>query len=202
MSQPVEHLRESDKYFNKLSPFFMETELEEIKAAYAFSKYGHRNQTRDTGGRYFDHPKEVSLIIFDDLNIKYDWRVIVIALLHDISEDQHILTERRIRINFKDLVAKGVKFVTKDEHSKSVFFPRLFECGQWRPMLVKLADRIHNMRTLGDCSQEKQKNQVKETREYYFRLCDIAEKIIPKKYALAVVYARIELERLCKKYES
>lgn len=196
----MEIQRESVLYLKKLSPYFTERDIEEIQTAYAFSKYGHRNQERDNGGRYFDHPKAVSLIIFDDFNIKFDWRVIVIALLHDISEDQYLLTERRIWINFKDQVTQGVKFVSKDENSKEIFFPRLFSCNQWRPMIVKIADRIHNMRTLNVCSVEKQKKQVKETREYYFQLCDIVEKIIPKKYQSAVLYAREELDRLCKNY--
>ncbi len=193
--------RESVKYFKRLAPYFTERDLEEIRTAYAFSKYGHKNQLRDNGERYFDHPKAVSLIIFDDFNIKYDWRALVIALLHDIVEDQYLLTERRIWINFKDQVTQGVKFVSKDENSKSIFFPRLFGCGQWRPMIVKLADRIHNMRTLGNCTQEKKLKQVKETREYYFKLCDITEKTIPKNYRHAVTYARKELDRLCKLYE-
>lgn len=197
----MEHERESVKYFERLGPYFTERDLEEIRTAYAFSKYGHRNQERENGERYFDHPKAVSLIIFDEFNIKYDWRALVIALLHDIVEDQYLLTERRIWINFKDQVTQGVKFVSKDENSKGIFFPRLFGCGQWRPMIVKLADRIHNLRTLEECSSEKKKKQVKETREYYFELCDIAEKTIPKKYRHAVVFARQEIDRLCKLYE-
>lgn len=193
----MERERESVLYTKKFSPYFTERDLEEIKTAYAFSKYGHRNQERDGGGRYFDHPKAVSLIIFDEFGIRFDWRVIVIALLHDIVEDQYLLTERRIWINFKDQVAQGVKFVSKDEESKGLFFSRLFLCGQWRPMVVKLADRIHNMRTLSDCTIEKQKKQKEETRQFYFELCDIAEKTIPKKYKHAITFARQELQRHC-----
>ncbi len=197
----MEQARESVIYINKLSPYFPERDLEEIRTAYAFSKYGHRNQTRDDGSRYFDHPKAVSLIIFDDFEIRFDWKVLVIALLHDISEDQYLLTERRIWINFKTVVVQGVKFGSKDEHSKDVFFPRLFACNQWRPMIVKLADRIHNMRTLGVCAPQKQRKQVEETKKYYFKLCDVAEKRIPKQYRHSITYARKELTRLCELYE-
>lgn len=197
----MEHTRESVKYLKRLSPYFTERDIEEIKTAYTFSKYGHIKQTRENGEPFFNHPKAVSFIIFDDFDIKFDWRVIAIALLHDIVEDQHILTERRIWINFKDQVTQGVKFISKDENSRGIFFFRLFSCNQWRPMIVKLADRIHNLRTLAECSVEKQQKQVKETREFYFQLCDIAEKTVPKKYRHAVVYARKELDRLCKKYE-
>ena len=197
----MEKERESVLYLKKLRPYFTERDIEEIKTGYAFSKYGHRNQTRDSGERYFDHPKEVSLIVFNDFDVKFDWKVIVIALLHDIVEDQYLLTERRIWINFKSIVAQGVKFVSKDEDSKEVFFPRLFSCNQWRPMVVKLADRIHNMRTLDTCALEKQKKQVEETQKYYFQLCDISGKTIPKQYRHAIVYARAELNRLCELYD-
>jgi len=198
---PMEHPRRSEKYFSHLSPYFLETDMEEIRAGYTFSKYGHRNQTRDSGERYFDHPKAVSLIVFDDFGIKFDWRIIVITLLHDIVEDQYILTERRIKINFGRIVAEGVKFMTKDEDSKSVFFERLLLCGQWRPIVGKLADRIHNLRTLDDGTPEKKRKQIKETREYYFKLCDAAEKCIPSKYKKAIQYARDELTKLCDRLE-
>lgn len=191
---------ESVLYLKKLSPYFTERDIEEIKTGYGFSEYGHRNQKRDNGVPYFDHPKAVSLIVFDDFAVKFDWKVIVIGLLHDIVEDQHLLTERRIWINFKSVVAQGVKFVSKDENSKEVFFPRLFSCNQWRPMVVKIADRIHNLRTLDECSASKQREQVIETRQYYFQLCDIAERTVPKQYRHAIVYARAELHRLCEQY--
>lgn len=199
--QPMEKMRGSEVFFNRMSPFFVEKDMEEIRTAYMFSKYGHREQTRDDGSRYFDHPKAVALVIFDDFEIRFDWRIIVIALLHDIREDQHILTERRIDINFKKTVAYGLKFVTKDEHSKPIFFERLKSCRMWRPMIAKLADRIHNLRTLDDCSPEKRKRQVEETRDEYFSLCDAAERVTPKKFRHAIAYARKELDRLCSLHE-
>lgn len=198
----METVRASTAYFNRMSSYFVEKDMEEIRTAYAFSKYGHKTQERDDGTRYFDHPKAVSLIIFDDFRIRFDWRVIVIALLHDIPEDQYMITERRIDINFKKLVAYGIKFVTKDEHSKPIFFERLKECGMWRPMIVKLADRIHNLRTLENSTLEKKRKQIKETREEYFAICDAAEKKVPKNFRYAVTYAREELERLCTLYEA
>lgn len=201
MTQSVENPRQSARYFSTLAPYFKETDMEEIRTAYAFSKYGHRNQTRDDGGRYFDHPKAVSLVVFKDFGIKFDWRVIVIALLHDIVEDQFLLTERRIEINFKRTVAEGVKFMTKDAESKTVYFERLFACHQWRPMVGKLADRIHNLRTLETCPPEKKRKQIKETRENFFMLCNVTEKHIPLQYKKAVTYARQELQRLCDMHE-
>ena len=72
----MEHQRESEIYFHHVGPYLIERDLEEVRTAYAFSKYGHRNQVRDDGSRYFDHPKAVSLVIFDDFGIRFDWRVL------------------------------------------------------------------------------------------------------------------------------
>ena len=191
----------AETYFNHLSPWFTETDMEEIHAAYSFSEWGHQNQLRDDGTPYFEHPKAVSLIIFDVLNVKRDWRIVVAALIHDIREDQgRFLTERRIQINFQKSTAMTIKFVSKDEHSKEIFMPRLKNCDDWRAILLKLADRIHNMRTLNKCTREKQARQVEETREHFFELCDVLDKIIPKKYRHAVNIARTELKMLCDKY--
>jgi guanosine-3',5'-bis(diphosphate) 3'-pyrophosphohydrolase len=197
MPASVETLRESEKYFKQLSPYFQEIDMEEIRTGYAFSKYGHRNQERRTGERYFDHPKAVSLIIFNEFEIRFDWRVMVIALLHDIIEDQYLLTERRIKINFGKLVAEGVKFMSKDEDSRPIFYERLFTCFQWRPVIGKLADRIHNLRTLGESSPATKRKQVEETEKYFFKLCDVALKISPTRHKKAIAYARTELNKLC-----
>ena len=191
----------SEVYFNHISPWFTETDMEEIRAAYSFSEWGHQNQIRDDGSAYFEHPKAVSLILFDDWNIKRDWRIIVAALIHDIREDhERFLTERRVQINFQKSTAMTVKFVSKDEHSKTIFMHRLKNCGDWRAILLKLADRTHNMRTLDNCERNKQIRQVKETREHFFELCNIVEKNAPKKYRHALTLARAELKMLCDKY--
>ena len=81
-----------EDYFNLLRPHFLEIDLETIKAAYEFSKSGHVKQTRESGERYFDHPKAVALILFQELKV-LDCEVIRAALLHDVREDSYILSE-------------------------------------------------------------------------------------------------------------
>ncbi len=199
MSELVTLARPPSKevYFSLLRPYFLEDELEKIQAAYEFSKYGHYKQVRDSGVRYFDHPKAVSLIIFQEWKI-FDWRCLVGALLHDIREDSFILSEKRIRINFGKNSATEVKLLT---HEDDEYFLRLMRTRKWRAKLIKLADRLHNMRTLEHRSRKKQQEQVEETRAYFFDLCDSLEKVIPKKYKYVVSLAKNELRTLCKKYE-
>lgn len=187
-----------EQYFELLSPYFLETDLEEIQTAYAFSKHGHAKQVRASGERYFDHPKAVSLIIFQEFGI-LDRKSIVAALLHDIMEDSFILTEKRIVLNFGKETAFVVKLLTKDD--EDLYYMRLKQCVVWRAILVKIADRIHNMRTLGARPKEKQLEQVKETHEHFFDLCDALERIIPKKWKTTVHKMRSELRELCRKYE-
>ena len=202
VSQEAKNAIDAQLYFDSLSPWFLETDMEEIEAAYVFSEYGHQNQLRDDGTPYFEHPKAVSRIIFFDWDVKGDWHVIGGALIHDVQEDQRrLLSERRLIINFGKTFAMTVKLVSKDINSVKVFMVRLKSSGDWRAVLIKIADRVHNMRTLDNCKLQKQKEQLKETRLHFFELCDILEKIIPKDYSHAVDRARKELDRLCTIYE-
>lgn len=185
-------------YFSLLRPYFLDTDIEVIQAAYEFSKYGHAKQVRESGERYFDHPKSVSLIIFQELGV-LDLESIVAALLHDLREDSYILSEKRLILNFGKDTTFTVKLLTKDD--KELYFTRLKRCGKWRAILVKIADRMHNMRTLGSRPRTKQIEQVQETREHFFELCDILEKIIPKEWKYVVSKIREELRILCRKYE-
>mgnify|MGYP003526018890 FL=1 len=184
-------------YFCLLRPHFLDDGLEKIQAAYEFSKYGHYKQKRDSGVRYFDHPKAVSLIVFQEWRV-FNWRCMVGALLHDIREDSFILSEKRIRINFGKKSAYDVKLLTKED---AEYFSRLLKSGNWRAMLIKIADRIHNLRTLECRPREKQKEQVEETRAHFFDLCDALEEVIPRKYRHVIPMARSELRTLCKKYD-
>lgn len=200
-NQPVvEPERNSVRYKKDLTPWFPAREVKSIMRAYKISKYGHRDQFRDGGViRYFEHPKAVSLIPLKELEI-YDAQVAIMALLHDVFEDSYLLDEELMEIIFGRGVANGVRILSKNEENKPVYYPRLKVCGVWRVLLVKVCDRVHNMRTLGD-NKAKQQKQTKETRLHFFELCDILEKLIPKKYRGCVPYLRKELETLCSKYE-
>jgi len=175
----------------QLEPHMLESELENVMTAYVFSKYGHRTQERDNGIRYFEHPKAVANIIIQELGLRGDWRIIAVALLHDILEDSWLLTENRLEKNFGREVAFWVKCLTKKP--KDGYHERLRELGSWQVLLVKLCDRLHNLRTLGHCDPSKQKRQIEETRNYYLPLADMLFERIPieKRYCAAYLKEQI-----------
>jgi GTP diphosphokinase / guanosine-3',5'-bis(diphosphate) 3'-diphosphatase len=166
-----------------------------IGRAYEFSKAGHSKQRRDDGGRYFDHPKAVAWILIYELGIT-DWRIIVDALLHDISEDTYLLTHTCYVDNFGPDVAYDVDALTKRPNEKEnleLYMNRLRSQG-WRAVLVKIVDRVHNMRTIGNCSQEKQERKKLETCQHFLLLTEDLGGIIPPGYKKAAARAKRLLE--------
>lgn len=159
-----------EKFLSKLK--LSSEELRYVSAAYAFSKYGHRGQKRDGGERYFEHPKAVAEILINELKLSSNWKLIVTALLHDILEDSFLLDEERIGINFGEDVARWVKILSKEQGID--YYKRLndcIECGEWIVILVKLADRLHNLRTLpSKCDKTAQKRYITETKKHYIPL--------------------------------
>ena len=146
-------------------------ELGLLDFAYDMAKYGHRDQFRESGERYFEHVRATALIVVDELEIK-DWEIVAASLLHDMNEDSHLLTPERIKLIFGDRVENITTLVTKPKpedprfESKTErlewYFKRIVD-GPWEAQVVKLADRIHNTRTLGSCSVEKQRRKREET---------------------------------------
>jgi len=190
-------LTEREKFLNKLHPYLLRRELENVAAAYVFAKYGHREQERDNGERYFDHPRAVALILIDELEIR-DWRMIVTALIHDLIEDTFIFSEERVRINFGKMVTLWLKLLSKKP--KEGYLKRLLEADDWRLWLIKLCDRLHNSRTLKSCTTEKQKRKIKETIDFYLPLCDLLIARAPKKWRKNAEHIRKELSAICEDY--
>ncbi len=158
-----------------LEPNLSAADMERVAFAYTCSKYAHRGQTRDGGKvRYFEHPKSVACILIHELSIT-KWQPIVTALLHDVLEDSFLLTSNRIRINFGPAVLRSLRLLTKDP--KEGYHARLVAHGTVWDWIVKLCDRLHNMRTLGACTPEKRRQQIIETREVYILL---AKKLITR----------------------
>ncbi|MBA3678932.1 HD domain-containing protein [Candidatus Saccharibacteria bacterium] len=168
-----------------LQPFFSDDDIENIMFAYAISKYGHGHlrQTRGNGVRYFEHPRAVAWILADELNI-YDWELICTALLHDVVEDTWIMTEHRNQLNFGKRVCMDVKYMThdKDQMTPADYYQRFYTVGSWRAVACKLADRLHNLRTMRDVPVEKQGRKLQETREMFTPLFKLAAELTPKEY--------------------
>src|SRR5690349_9219191 len=99
-------------YEELIKKHFIPSQVRLIMLGYRLSKHGHRGQMRDGGGRYFDHPREVSLILLRQG--VYDHEVIITALLHDVMEDSFILTWEDLEFIFGSRVCGLVKLVTKE----------------------------------------------------------------------------------------
>lgn len=160
------------------------TETERLDYAYDMAKYGHRNQFRESGARYFEHLRATAIILIDELGVS-DVDVIIAALLHDMLEDSFLLTPDRIKVTFGERVATLVSAVTKpkksdqrftSDHERHLWYFEKLKTASPEAKLIKLADRLQNMRTLDSCSLEKQSRKISETREVYIPLiADIAE---------------------------
>jgi len=145
-----------------------------IQKAYIFSKSGHGNQKRHSGDPYFLHPLEVAEILIE---LKLDDASIVTALLHDLVEDTEITLEE-IGENFGEQIAKLVDGVTKlnriesfcvnDRVAENFRKLTLAMSQDIRVLLVKLADRLHNMRTISYMpSKERRIKKSRESLEIY-----------------------------------
>ena len=150
-----------------------------LKRAYDFSKKAHGSQTRDSGDLYFSHPVEVADIL---TNYRLDGASIVTALLHDTLEDTDT-TEAEIRENFGDEIAHLVDGVTKltrlelqSNRAKQAENFRKFVLATSRDirvLLVKLADRLHNMRTIQHVDKPERRQRIaRETMDIYAPLAE------------------------------
>ncbi len=148
-------------------------DLEIVRKAYDFSLQHHSGQTRASGEPYLVHPLEVAYILAD---MKLDTTAIAAGLLHDSVEDTTVTIEE-IKEKFGDQVAHIVEGVTKiskidfasreEAQAENVRKMMLAMVDDIRVVLIKLADRLHNMRTLEHLSSERQQKIAKETLDIY-----------------------------------
>jgi GTP diphosphokinase / guanosine-3',5'-bis(diphosphate) 3'-diphosphatase len=144
-----------------------------LNRAYVYAMKAHGSQTRASGEAYFNHPLEVAAILAD---MKLDSATIVAALLHDTIEDTEA-THQDIKDKFGDEIANLVDGLTKikkldlvtRETSQAENLRKLLLAmsKDVRVLLIKLADRLHNMRTLGHMALEKQQRIAHETMDIY-----------------------------------
>ena len=148
-------------------------DLGPLDRAYAFASANHKQQLRDSGESYMSHPLAVSRILAE---MRMDVVCLVTGLLHDVVEDTSVTIED-IEKNFGKEVANCVNGVTKltkldflsseDRQAESFRKMLLAMTDDIRVIIVKLADRMHNMRTLGYLSQDRKERIARETLEIY-----------------------------------
>lgn len=158
---------------NRLSEYLSPSELKKIKEAYRFSDEMHLGQVRKSGEPYISHPIAVAEICAD---WKLDAQAIMAALLHDVMEDQDVKKDELIErfgapvASLVDGLSKldKIEFQSQIEQQAENFRKMLLAMARdVRVILVKLADRLHNMRTLDAMSSEKRHRIARETMEVY-----------------------------------
>lgn len=172
----------------------LKVDIEKIKLAFFFAEECHEGQYRKSGEDYIMHPVEVTKILID---MKMDTDTIVAGILHDIVEDT-LITLADIKYNFGETVATLVDGVTKlktlpngtkkqDENIRKMI---LAMAQNLRVIIIKLADRLHNMRTMKYMKPEKQISISQETLDIY----------APLAHRLGIAKIKWELEDLALRY--
>ena len=180
----------------KLEEYLSNEEIKEIEKAYLYAEKEHDGQYRKTGEPYIVHPLFVASIL---TTIRADKETIIAGLLHDTIEDTDA-SKSEIRDLFGETVANLVDGVTKinninvsteNEHLTNYYKKIIVGMSEdVRVIIIKLADRLHNMRTLYALDHEKQKKKAKETLEI----------LAPIAHRLGMHKIKSELEDLSLKY--
>lgn len=180
----------------KLKNNFTEEEIEDIKKAYFFAEKKHEGKQRLTNEPYITHPLNVALIL-SDLNV--DATTIMGALLHEVinngetSEEELEETFGTELTNIVKTISTINKLELPDDKESSAIYLRKVLVGlaeDVRVLFIKLADRLHNMRTIWAVNPEKQKRKANETMNV----------LIPIAHRLGIYSIKSELEDLCLRY--
>src|SRR6476646_11398260 len=166
-------MTEAATLFKEWSGYLKPEDLTQLESAYHFSKAAHEGQYRKSGEPYISHPLAVADIL---AQWHMDPQALTAALLHDVTEDTAVTKTESLR-NFGKPVAELVDGVSKldkiefETHEKAQaenFRKMLLAMARdVRVILIKLADRLHNMRTLDTLPQEKRRRIARETLEIY-----------------------------------
>ena len=196
-----------DELKKEIKKYHQSDDTSLVDKAYRVAYDAHKGQVRKSGEPYIIHPLCVAIVLAE---LELDKETIAAGLLHDVLEDT-IMTMDEMRAEFGDDVAHLVDGVTKLKHlhlTDSTKDPKdknadrlemqaenlrkmfLAMAKDIRVILIKLADRLHNMRTLKYQSKEAQQRIARETQDIY---CPIAQR-------LGISKIKIELEDLCMKY--
>ena len=179
------------RVFDAMEPRISDADMIRLKDAFELAREAHAPQVRKTGEPYILHPIAVATIAAEELRL--DINSVIAAFLHDVVEDTpHTIEE--IKARFGDDVAYLVKVLTKpDKHKPNTSmqvdnFKQMLNSMQRdiRPIFVKLADRLHNMRTLSSMKPNKQMKIAGETDYFYAPLAN----------RLGLYYVKTELENL------
>ncbi|MCX7695157.1 MAG: bifunctional (p)ppGpp synthetase/guanosine-3',5'-bis(diphosphate) 3'-pyrophosphohydrolase [Caloramator sp.] len=185
-----------DVIIDKIKKQKLDVDIDLIKRAYELAEKAHKDQFRESGEPYLMHPVEVALITIE---LGLDTDTICAALLHDVVEDTEY-TYEDIKNMFNPQIAFLVEGVTKlgkieykskeEQQAENIRKMLVAMASDVRVILIKLADRLHNMRTLKYLPPHKQKEKAQETLDIF----------APLAHRLGISKIKWELEDLCLRY--
>ncbi|WP_414727866.1 RelA/SpoT family protein [Zhongshania aliphaticivorans] len=156
-----------------LAEYLTPDQVNQVRRAYYYAEQAHEGQNRRSGEPYVTHPLAVASILAE---MHMDVQSLMAAMLHDVIEDTHV-TKQGLSDQFGDVVAELVDGVSKltriefqskaEQQAENFQKMALAMAKDIRVILVKLADRLHNMRTLGAMPQDKRRRIARETLEIY-----------------------------------
>jgi len=189
-------LRSCNEIIEKIKKYRNSFNEETVRKAYNYAKKKHEGQLRKSGEPYFSHPAEVAYILAE---LKMDTQTIIAGLLHDVVEDTDTSIENIEKLFGKEVafIVAGVtkleqyQFSSKEERNAESFRKLLISLSEdIRVLIVKLSDRLHNMRTLDGRSLKGQRRTAYETLTIYAPLAN----------RLGLYKVKNELEDLSLKY--
>ena len=162
-----------DGLCSRLTRYLEDDEIRQVRRAYLYSEQAHDGQKRRSGDPYITHPLQVAEILSD---MRMDHQSLMAAMLHDVIEDTGIAKDA-LQEQFGEAVAELVDGVSKLTHisfetraeAQAENFQKmtLAMARDLRVIIVKLADRLHNMRTIGSLNPGKRRRIAKETLDIY-----------------------------------
>jgi len=166
-------MADADLLIEELSAYLKPKDVEHVRVAFEFSRAAHQGQMRQSGDPYISHPIAVARILAP---LHIDVQAIIAALLHDVVEDTEI-TAGQVAEKFGKPVAElveglskldRIQFETREDAQAENFRKMLLAMARdVRVILIKLADRLHNMRTLESMALGKRERIARETMEIY-----------------------------------
>lgn len=182
------------EFLEQVTAYNPNADTDLLAKAYAFALGAHAGQKRASGEDFFEHVRNVAHILAE---MRMDSETIAAALLHDVLEDTKT-TKEQLHREFGHAIMSIVEGVTKkivlkptsEDRAENIRKVLLASIKDIRVILVKLADRLHNMRTLKYLPPEQQREIAKETLEIY----------VPVAYKLGMYRVKTELEDLCLRF--
>lgn len=185
-----------DELCRRVEAYYPDADFIKLRKAYAFAEKAHKGQMRSSGEEYIIHPINVAGTL---IKLRMDIATIIAGFLHDVVEDCDVKPEE-IEKEFGNEVAQivvgltkisKIKFKTKEESQAENFRKMVVAMAKdLRVIIVKLADRMHNMRTLQYVNEEKQKKIAQETLDIY----------VPLASRLGINSVKTELEDICLRF--